>query len=125
MENVPYNDAVYIIKNHIVNKSHYFSNIVSNNAKQTTVASNSLNTYDDSFPVFNPLPNKNNAYIKHKKKNYNNSTHPPRFSSSGLNNNNIPDWSALNGFFLKYMAENVYSQPADKSGITNFAEQLK
>lgn len=66
-ENLSYNDAVYIIK-YIINKSNSFSSIVANNVKRITVASISLNNYDDSFPVFNSLPNKSNAYIKHKKK---------------------------------------------------------
>lgn len=63
-KNISYNNSVYIIKNQIFNKFYSFSSVVDNNVKRTAVACSFLNTYDKSFPVFNSLSNKSNAYIK-------------------------------------------------------------
>ncbi|XP_050547326.1 uncharacterized protein LOC126909010 [Daktulosphaira vitifoliae] len=119
VENISYNDATFILKNNIVNKTKTYSDSLSNNVNTINNSSASQNPISlESFPSLSqPYTQKNkNKYLHYK----NNSQ--PVIPHSVANKSN--DWSSPNGSFLEYMSSNTYAQPAEKSWITSLANQL-
>ncbi|XP_050547324.1 uncharacterized protein LOC126909007 [Daktulosphaira vitifoliae] len=112
VENISYNDAIFIFKNNIVNKSKTFSNSVSNNANIINNASAPQNPISiESFPSLTQSFSKKSRNTYHGNKN-GDQTINPHFVSNKSN-----DWSSPNGSFLEYMSTNSYAQPAEKSWI--------
>lgn len=124
-ENVSYKDAVFIIKNNIVNKSSTFSDITAK-PKTNDVRESSNNNIIISDETF---PNIGESHVKLKTKNYNH-------NFSRKKNNPIPskqpshpvpvnkDFSFPNGTFLNYMSENTYAFPKENSWVSSLVNQL-
>lgn len=124
-ENVSYKDAVFIIKNNIVNKSSTFSDITAkpktNDVRESS--NNNIITSDETFP------NIGESHVKLKTKNYNhnfsrkkNNPIPPKQPSHPVPANK--DFSFPNGTFLKYMSENTYAFPKENSWVSSLVNQL-
>lgn len=124
-ENVSFKDAVYIIKNNIVNKSASFSETVIKSSDNIVKESsnNVINFSDENFPNVSEshasFYKKNNSHNALRKKN--NFTTLKRLPQSSPNNK---EYSSPNGTFLKYMSENTYSYPKENSWVTSLANQL-
>jgi hypothetical protein len=124
-ENVSFKDAVYIIKNNIVNKSASFSETVvkSNDNIVKESSNNVINFSDENFPNVSEshasFYRKNNSHNVHRKKN--NFTTLKRVPQPSSINK---EYSFPNGTFLKYMSENTYSYPKENSWVTSLANQL-
>jgi len=123
-ENVPFRDAIFILKNNIVNKSATFSDTVSKSKYYNVKEPSSVPIVvsDESFPNIaqshSGYKKRKNFRSPHKE---NNIILPERTSYS------IPgniEYSSPNGSFLKYMSENTYARPAEKSWVTSLANQI-
>lgn len=126
-ENVSYKDAVFIIKNNIVNKSSTFSDITAkpkaNKEAPKESSNNNIIISDETFP------NIGESHVKLKTKNYNhnfsrkkNNSFPSKQPSHPVPVNK--DFSFPNGTFLNYMSENTYAFPKENSLVSSLVNQL-
>jgi len=125
-ENVSFQDALSIVKNKLVNKSSTFSDIVSK-PKVNSVRESSSSSFSVSNETF---PNLSQSYesIKKSNNNYDNFAnkrkHRTFFEHINPPAQNNIEYSSPNGTFLKYMSENTYAHPVEKSWISSLAKQL-